>query len=221
MERRTYAETTPAELMQQRWPDVQDLRLGYYAQMIGPERSSVFVQTDPLNWAYPNRTVGTPLNRAGQRYARPQVVTQASISGIYGYCLTADNTSSARHEPFGSIDRFAKLHVDSFKSHRYRVLRELIAPDQTSTYVLAALALRTCNDQPVSVYVWRGEEYLEELVAHTGFEQAGETEDIRIGQYTVEQTAYKANDSNRMFSFILGIIGSDEIQRGLFQLSTP
>lgn len=220
MEQVAYTETKPAELMQQRWHDVQELRLGYYAQMLGVQRGAAVANADPLNWAYPNRTVGTELNRSGQRYARSSVLAHESTDGLDAICVTADNVSSQRRWPLGSIERAAKLHVNELLPHRYRVLRELIAPDQTTTYVMAALALRRCADQPVSIYVWKGEEYLEELVARTRFEQRSDSETLKLGQFTIEQTAYVAPSMNSLFIEILGIVGDKEIARGLHQLST-
>ncbi len=219
MEHSAYAETTPAELMQQHWPEVQELRLGYYAQMLGVQRGAAVANTEPLNWAYPNRTVGTELNRSRQRYAHRSVVVHDSASGLDAICTTADNVSSKRPWPIGSIERAAKLHVSELLPHRYRVIRELIAPDQAMTYVMAALALRECNDQPVSIHVWKGEEFLEELVDQTRFEQRSDPETLRLGQFTIEQTAYEAPNMNRLFIEILGIVGDKEIGRGLHQIS--
>lgn len=138
-----------------------------------PEELEALAREAELTRLNPNKGVGGNLLRRHQAYARPVGVLAINDGELQAYLPVADNASSQKPFPLGSLERQAKLRLtevgdEDFIGHRYMwlghaALSERLREDMQGqgpkivnpVDVMMTLAARNKDErQPVSAYPW-------------------------------------------------------------------
>lgn len=124
---------------------------------------------DIASWRNPNRAVGSDRTGPNQRFSNARVAVARDDRADMvpqGFAYFAENASG------NFLEARAKLHLplERFQSRRYRVIRELIAPDLGLAKELIIKALEdAAPEQPKTAYVFDEEDITIAALTRLGF----------------------------------------------------